>query len=329
MLDTNRESAQSIEQAALVWAARVDRGSLNDQEEAELNAWVAQDTRRAGAFARAMAANAYLDRTAALGAHYQPARVPLLASMGRRRMLAAAGGALAASIVAGVFGLRLLPHPARLATIKGDIRRVPLAEGSAVTLNTDSAIEPLLSAELRRVNLVRGEALFDVAKDPARPFVVYAGDTRVRAVGTSFNVRLHEQGGVAVSVREGIVEVTRGAQPSLRLRRGEYALSEAGRPLAARQIPDQELERSMAWRDGRLDLTGMTLGEAAAEFARYSDQRIMIADPAVASRRVAGVYSTSDPLGFARAVALGLGLTASQEDGAVQLRAPLPGEKIS
>lgn len=311
---SQRESAVAIDDAAMVWAARIDRG-LSPEEEAQLARWTSNDSRRTGALARAMAANSYFDRAAALGAGFQPAPKPALS---RRKFFLGGVGVLAASVVGGI-GLALLSRPERIGTAMGDVRRVAMPEGSAITLNTDSAIEPLFDDDARRVTLVRGEALFDVAKDRARPFTVQAGDTVVRAIGTSFTVRLHKDGRVGVVVYEGVVEVRREDQPPLRLAAGFATQPGDSREMRARPVSVAELDRTLAWRNGRLDLTGLTLGEAAAEFARYSPYRIHIPSPMVAQMRVTGVYSTTDPRGFARAATLSLGLVARESPNAVEL----------
>lgn len=314
------ETAAEIEAAALAWAARVDRAPLSADDRAELEAWAAADPRRAGAYARARAASAYLDRAAALGTGFRSAGHERAPVIDRRRALAAGGGLLAASL-AGAVGLGVLRHRERIVTPRGDVRRVSLPEGSSVTLNTSTALRPDIEGAVRRVELIRGEALFDVAKDPARPFVVAARDLRVRVVGTSFTVRVHEDDRVEVAVREGVVEVHRegDAQP-LRLTAGDVAVAAPAGELRRSSAPLETLERAMAWREGRLDLTGLTLGQAAAEFRRYSGRPIVVDDPAVAALKVAGVYSISDPEGFARAAAIGLGLEAVVEPERIRLR---------
>ena len=314
-----RENAADIEAAAATWAARVDRGPLSPEEQAALDAWAAADARRAGAYARAMAANAYLDQAAALGPNLHAKAEP---AWTRRQTFAAAGGAVAASLF-GVVGANLLWTRDRIATPKGDVRRISLPEGSAVTLNTDTAIRPDFSASERRVELLRGEALFDVAHDPSRPFRVFADGVRVEAIGTSFTVRRREGGAVDVIVRQGLVDVRRqGAAQSVRLPAGTASRVASGQPILAEALSPEAVDKAMAWREGRLELTGLTLSEAAAEFARYSDYEIRFEDPAVGRLEVSGVYSISDPEGFARAAALSLGLVAKPGDGGVLIGAP-------
>lgn len=320
-LTTIRDSSADIDAAAAAWAARVDRGPLSDEDQAALEAWAAQDPRRAGAYAKALAVSAHLDRAAGLGADFAPASHPAAKAADRRRLLAT-GGLLAAASVVGAVGYGALSLKGRVTTAKGDIRRAPLADGSAVTLNTETTIRAAFDGKMRRVDLLRGEALFDVAQDPARPFVVVAGDVRVRAVGTSFTVRTHADGQVGVIVREGVVEVWRGAEGKPVRLSAEHAVQVASAGvLAPTTVGPAAVDRAMAWRQGQIDLDGLTLGQAADEFARYSDRRIVIDDPTVARLKMTGLFSASDPDGFAKAAALSLGLTATpQADGVLLSR---------
>lgn len=322
-MTTTRESSADIDAAAAAWAARVDRGPLSDQEQAALEAWAAQDPRRAGAYARAMAVSAHMDRAAGLGADFAPALHPAAKAADRRRLLAT-GGLLAAASVVGAVGYGALSLKGRLSTAKGDIRRAPLEDGSAVTLNTDTAIRAAFDGQLRRVDLLRGEALFDVAKDSARPFVVVAGDVRVRAVGTSFTVRTRADGEVGVIVREGVVEVWRGPErrsggEPVRLAAGHAVQVASAGALSPTTVGSAAIDRALAWRQGQIDLDGLTLGQAADEFARYSDRRIVIDDPTVAKLKMTGLFSANDPDGFAKAAALSLGLRATTEADGVRL----------
>ncbi len=318
-MTTTRDSSADIDAAAAAWAARVDRGPLSDEDQSALEAWAGADPRRAGAYAKALAVSVRLDRARGLGTDFAPSRHPVAQAVDRRRLLAT-GGILAAAAVVGAVGYGANSLRGRVTTAKGDIRRAPLADGSAVTLNTDTAIRSAFSDKIRRVDLLRGEALFDVAKDPARPFVVVAGDVRVRAVGTSFTVRNHADGQVGVIVREGVVEVWRGSNGNPVRMTAAHAVQVANAgAVHPATVGSAAVERALAWRQGQIDLDGLTLGQAAAEFARYSDRRIVIDDPRVASLKMTGLFSASDPDGFARAAALSLGLTATPHPGGVTL----------
>jgi len=324
---TDPDSGTALEEIAFRWVARLDAGTLSADEEAELEAWTRVDSRHAGAFARAMAANAYLDRAAALGVPIQcvptpdiPAEAAPPSAISRRAWLGGAGGALAASLLAAA-GLRFGAGGERIQTPLGTIRRASLQDGSAVTLNSDASIEVALHEHVRSIRLLAGEANFDVAKDLVRPFVVEAGGVRIRVVGTSFQVRLLPADAVAVTVQEGIVEVSRESEPVLRLTAGDRTVLHASGAAEQQHLSEAEVDRIGLWQSGQIDLTGMTLADAAAEFARYSDRHIEIDDPAVARMKVAGIYSISDPAGFARDAAESLNLRASASAGGVRLAA--------
>lgn len=295
-----RESAADIEADAARWVVRVDRDSEDAGLRAELEAWLAGDRRRVGAYARAEAAWTHMDRASVLAVEGASGEGGALRV--RRRGVVAGFGALAAGLVAAVVAPRLLAR--RYDTALGEIRRVPMSDGSVAAINTDSALEIAMRPGLRAVKLERGEAWFAVAKDPERPFVVESGPVRVRAVGTAFSVRKRE-GGSDVLVTEGVVEVwTKGDKlPPRRVAAGQrlFAENDGGAPTSPRT--DADLGRQLAWRDGQIVLDGQTLAEAAAEFNRYNDRKIVVADPRLADERFVGWFRTNDPEGFAEAAA--------------------------
>lgn len=316
MKQSNEPTA--LDEQAASWALRLDAGTLTEAEEKELDDWTRADARHAGALARAMAANAYLDRIAALRPQSigEAVTAPIIApSMGsrpplinRRAWIGGSIGAVAATMMA-VIGISRWSAGDRISTPKGSLRREALADGSAVTLNSNAEINVVLEQSVRRVHLIAGEVNFDVAKDRARPFLIDAGDVQVRVVGTSFLVR-RDENDVAVTVREGVVEVRRSGGAPVRLGAGDRLLIGAGAGSRREALSMADVDRLGLWQRGEVDLTGMTLRDAATEFSRYSDQRIIINDDEVARLKVAGIFSTSDPVGFARAAALAQGLKA-------------------
>ncbi|MDZ4373544.1 MAG: FecR domain-containing protein, partial [Phenylobacterium sp.] len=294
--------ADDIDEAAASWAARADRG-LSPAEGVELEAWLAGDVRRPGAYARMTWALMSTEREH-VGATV--ARLPMRAT--RRGWLAGAG-ALAASVAGtGVYlgALRPVTH----ATRKGETKVVSLGDGSVITLNTETRLEVRYAHDGRRVHLLEGEALFDVAQDHDRPFVVTARGADVRAVGTSFTVSNLRSAPVEVLVREGIVEVARAdlpQQPPARLVANSRAiLARDTAAVAVAHVDNTELGSEMAWTDGRIVFRGETLAAAAARFGRYSDIGIIVVDPELGAERVAGVFNATDPVGFAQSVALSL-----------------------
>lgn len=317
---SDRETAQAISDRAAEWVARVDREGGGAAACAELEAWLAGDERRRGAYFRAQAAWRMLDRASVLGAGQAPAQAtpgdssedeagPHRAGRGwampRRRALWGAGAAIAASLAAGLLLPGILqPSSQRIETALGEIRRVPLEDGSLAAVNTQTMLDVTLTPELREIELARGEVWFQVAKDRARPFVVEAGEVRVKAVGTAFAV--HRTGtGVDVRVTEGTVEVWReGEAGALRRVSAGMRTFVGSAPGAPRVVTvGDEIDRSLSWRTGQLVFDGDTVAAAAAAFNRYNAVKLEIVDPALADEKMIGRFRTNEPDAFARAAA--------------------------
>lgn len=336
-------TSKEVDAIAADWAARIDRGELTAEEEQSLARWMDSDVRNRGAFMRLRAIALHTERARALGPAFDPdqfiarhADLDDATSIAGRdnsqqtlktprtpRRAVAAGVAAVVACIAVLIALQFTRGLQRYDTRQGEIRVVSLNDGSIVTLNTASRIQVEFEKDLRRVRLIEGEALFDVAKDSSRPFVVTAGEASVRAIGTSFTVRRLADEPIKVVVREGIVEVQQPASHTL-VRLTANMLTElpaaTGRAIAQPQIVDaDELNRELAWRDGRIAFEAETLEEAAAVFARYSDIRIVIDDPAIANKEITGLFTANDPISFAKAAGATLGLTVKVGGGEVHI----------
>src|ERR1700760_3749852 len=172
------KTAREIDAEAAYWAARVDRGVLTPDQNQALQAWLAADPRALGAYGRMRAVALATLRARALGPDFNPADFAIVQS---RRTLLKTGTAIAATLLVGSAGAwEVLRSRGRYSTSKGETKVVALKDGSVVTLNTDTEIAVEFGDTLRSVELVKGEALFDVSKNRLRPFVVSAGDTSVR-----------------------------------------------------------------------------------------------------------------------------------------------------
>src|SRR5690606_27900469 len=242
--------------------------------------------------------------------------------LNRRTVLAGGGAAIAASIAGGIMLLRGTSYT----TSVGEIRRVPLADGSIVAINTASAIDVNLDNAVREILIEQGEAWFQVTKDKQRPFVVAAGRARVKAVGTAFSVRRHS-GGAEVLVTEGIVEIwADGAEGHrVRLKAGSRGFVADDAAIVQAPAAPSAIDRTLAWRSGKVDLVGDRLDVAVAEFNRYNQRRVVIADPAIAGEQLDGVFRTDDPEGFAQAVHVTLDVPVDLSDSA-QIRIGNPGQ---
>lgn len=297
--------------AAVRWAVRRDAGPLSATEQAELDAWLAEKDSREGALLRAEATLAYLDRGRALGPLTENAPAPRVS----RRMIMTSGLAAAAA----VGGVAILSNNAeRIRTKVGEVRRLPLADGSVATVNTDSRLAVLVEPDKRLVQLDAGEAWFQVAHDTTRPFIVEAGDVRVRAVGTAFSVRKHDKG-ADVLVTEGAVEtwVVGREQDRARIAAGAKTVVETKKTqIAVVQAPD-DVDRALAWRNGELALNGETLGYAVAEINRYNKIQLSVDDPKLAAAPLVGYFRTNEPENFGCAVASMLGARVERKDAEI------------
>jgi transmembrane sensor len=292
-----------IDRVAASWATKRDLQGLSPEEQAEFDTWLAADVRHLGAYGRAEAVLCRLERLNTVALDSAPDDVVERRGWDRRRMLLAGSAAATAAAVIGITVIGNGIPEEKFSTQIGQTREVVLSDGSVVSLNTDSEISVRFTNEIRNINLLRGEALFDVAKNKRRPFIVSAGDTRVRAVGTSFTVSRLPQMPIQVLVREGTVELQRISAPEappVRASANMRAIAPPDAPIVAVAMPEEKLARDLEWQYGRIALDNETLMDAAAEFARYSEVRIVV-DPAVSNRTVTGLFASNDPVGFARA----------------------------
>lgn len=296
------EDRETVEQAAAKWIARRDLGPWTAAEGAALQTWLAESVAHRVAYYRFNATWQEAGRLKALGPPSASlVAIPIwtrLAHLLRARPYAtAASFVFAAFIVSGLFWIGVLDRD-HYSTVVGGLRSVPMADGSRVTLNTNSEVRIALRGRERLIELEQGEAFFEVAKDPNRPFIVKAGDKRVVAVGTRFSVR-REGGDVRVIVSEGIVRfegskaTVSESEQSLMLKAGAVARTRSDAVLV-QQASATDIERSLTWRSGLLSFRDTPLAEAVAEFNRYNQRKIVIEDPAIAAVEIGGIFRSTN-----------------------------------
>lgn len=247
---------------------------------------------------------------------------PLWRSLIRSRALAAS---VTVAMAAGIGGYLLSAGPPAYRTAVGGVEAVALSDGSNVTLNTNSEIRVVVTDTQRRVDLKRGEAFFEVAKDSARPFVVMAGGQRIVAVGTQFSVRRSESDAdeVSVVVTEGRVRVGPAAGAAAALPPAEVAAGSIARSGAAGVLiqprPARPVEDYVSWRSGYLVFHETAMAEVVAEFNRYNTTKLVINDSTVASIHIGGNFRSTNVEAFVRLL----------EDGfAAPIRVERRGEQI-
>jgi transmembrane sensor len=238
-----------------------------------------------------------------------------------RRRLVVAGVTAALFGSAGTWWLER--RPATYVSRVGEIRRVTLSDGSHMVLNTSTEATVRFDRTRREIELAAGEGVFEVTKDPQRPFIVRAGSVAVRAVGTVFAVRSADQR-VDVTVTEGVVEIVGdralGNAVIRRVAANEHATIMETREVQVQSIPHGEAERRLAWRDGMADFAGDSLETAVQEINRHNRRQIVIDDAVLASRPVVGVFRVDDPDGFAATVATALGAHSVALNDSVHLQ---------
>jgi len=288
---TRREAAE--------WFTRLSQPSVTTQSIQAFRAWRRDPGNRA-AYDRL---EAIWDAAGALteDPDVQALRLQTRArTVGAPRRRVVSWGALATAGAAGLAAL--LFHalsPAAYESGLGEQRIVRLADGSVLRLNTDSRVSVKLGDERRDVRLERGQALFEVAHDPSRPFVVRAGRAEVRALGTVFDVRMADRK-VDVTLVEGSVQVSTPSGGRIKLRPDERVQVRDG----ALEVPaPTDADREISWTDRRLIFQQTPLAEAVAEVNRYSKRKVELEAPDLADAPVNGVFATGDTEAFAAAAA--------------------------
>lgn len=241
----------------------------------------------------------------------------------RRLPVLAIAASLACAVGLAALTYRLLPPPSNVyATRVGAMETVALSDGSRLTLNTDSQLRIDMDASDRRVRLRQGEAFFEVAKDPSRPFVVEAGDKRIIAVGTAFSVRRNGDD-VRVVVSEGRVRVETvgrgaGATPAPLLDAGMVARTQ-GEAVLVQSRSEREIAQNLSWRTGQLVFRDTPMAEAVAEFNRYNTRKLVIEDAAVDDLRIGGIFRANQLDAFVSLVQQGFPVQARTEDDRIVL----------
>lgn len=302
-----------IEEQAAQWLAREDRG-LSETEQAAFEAWLAEETAHRVGYLRLKAVWRRADRLAELGQAQIVARVA-----SRAFDAGAAWRAIAATLLVACLGVGGYYLYWRTATVEnvaavyvtqlGRSRMVHLADGTNIQLNTNTRLKQTMTSTARVVTLEQGEAYFDVAKDPRRPFVVYANGRRITDIGTKFSVR-REGDGIEVLIAEGRVRVdmpnARGGSHPVEAGAGSIIVARADGTLVALKS-QRDIADRLSWRQGMLVFDRETLGTAAAEFNRYNNKHIIVVG-AARDLRIGGRFRPDNAEGFASLIKEGFGL---------------------
>ncbi|MGH8210686.1 MAG: FecR family protein, partial [Steroidobacteraceae bacterium] len=316
-----------VHSTAASWDARLRSHRCTDDDRAAFRVWCEADPRHQGAVDRLQQALATLRQA---GEHPQVRALREVASVAdkrtadRRRLWGAAlaAGVLAAAAALTVTRVQQWEPPVTAATTSigvpvnmalspgggfasalNERRTIALRDGSSVTLNAATHIDTEWLPKERRIRLLSGQAVFRVAKDPTRPFIVTVGDRTVTALGTAFDIKL-DADKVQVTLMEGRVVIgglgKAAAQPTLELTPNEQLVATAGEAPKVRRV---DIASATGWAEGQVYFTDETLSAAVAEMNQYSAEQITLGDPTLRDYRVNGMFRAGNQDGFAGALA--------------------------
>ncbi len=303
-----------LEQAA-AWHVRLSSDTAGEQDWLAFETWLGESGEHGRAYEAVEGLWVALDDAGPALSSVVAFRPRATAS--RRVWLGAAAACLVGAVALGVTLDTTSTETYR--TARGERRVIALSDGSQVTLNGDSQIKVRLGRRERDVEMADAEAVFDVAKDAGRPFVIRAGDRQIRVVGTEFNV-LRRDGDVSVTVRRGVVEVrpagVSGANPIARLRAGQGLSHREG--ATGDLVAAADTEAALAWTQGRLIFRNERLSEVARVLNRYAETPIMVA-PDARDLRVTAALNLEGEDVMVRRLSEFLPVRVSNEAGAVRL----------
>lgn len=291
--------AESIDHKATDWLLRLNESDATAQDFDAFNEWCARDRLHREAYERVASLWADLGEMHPVIAGTAANNVtPVLSSgtgqqrpglLKRFRGTAAWSGAIAACITffiavsSGEVASFLADH----STATGEQTRVTLEDGTIAYLNTNTAMNVSFDADGRRIDLLRGEAFFEVSRDPERPFTVVAYEGHSVAIGTAYGVRSDfASGQTAVTVQEGVVGVRPGGAKDTQsvVRAGQQVRYSAETGMGP--VTDVDIEDSLSWKRGLVSFDGLQMSEAIAEIDRYMPGMILLLDVEVRSEAV-------------------------------------------
>jgi transmembrane sensor len=311
--------SDSVRAEAAAWVARIHSSSRSPALEAGMRKWLEADPAHARAFEIATEA---WEIGGSVRSSAMPRTADPFVEAPSRKLVTTRRVAIAATVLAlaGTV-IYLQREPPLIATAVGEQRMLTLNDGTRIFLNTDTRLFVKEDAAQRGVRLENGEAWFDVAVDPRRPFVVTAGDQKVVALGTDFVVRRESQQ-LTVTLVEGKVGVSPAApsdKPTRVLTPGQRLTFVGGKPP---RLDEPAMHEVTAWRRGEVIFDKTRLQDAAAEMNRYSEVKLIIDGPQAADIRLSGIFRAGDSARFAQAVGVTYHLAIVHEAGRIRISDP-------
>lgn len=318
---------------AAYWLAKMDSGLVEPQEFKDFLRWKRADPQNAVAYIELSNIFSDADSSSAnnRATHVNDAAA-LKPALARDKNISTQGRyltfslkiSIAASVLIGLFVLLVSGLPLNsqtpqqsldLMTQIGEQHNTVLKDGSQILLNTQSQVKVRFKESERSVHLVSGEAHFDVAHDPKRPFRVYTPHGNVSAVGTAFSINLVDQE-LAVTVTEGRIAVS-SADAYGRQKNRPLAMVDAGHQVRVsndvpqvNSIDTRAMEKQIAWHSGLLIFDGDSLTSVIAQISRYTDKHFVIADENIGQVKIGGQFRTTEIEGLLESLDSGFGISA-------------------
>ena len=322
---TNFNNTTEITAEACAWMAQLNSGELTCADELALKEWIQRSPRHASELKNianlSKDINILTDMNDSIDCAVQKQH-----SIKRSTKINTRWGSritvvsLSLAFVVGILIFNVhspsVIQPLLISTAVGEFKQVELSDGTVVKINTNSKLAINYTDKVRRVRLLAGEALFDVKHNPQRPFLVYADEQFVRAVGTAFTVSLLKDT-LSVTVVEGKVEFAKLASPkinqidsnsktplvnqpispvrSIFLEVGQQIEISANKPVAVvKDVPDNDLQRELSWQYELFDFSDTPLKEVINELSRYSSMKVEIVDSSLFNIKFGGIFRTND-----------------------------------
>jgi transmembrane sensor len=318
---SDEPDAMAIEDAAADWVeARRNVEDWTAERQTELEAWLAKSLAHRVAFVRIEATWRRTDRLAALR---RPVQEQTDANLPRKSFWTRIALAVVLAVVSGLIGANyFLRAPAQMiATPVGGHRHIMLADGSQIELNTDTAVRIDFTEKGRVIELLKGEAFFEIHHNGAHPFTVTAADHRIVDLGTKFLVRMTMET-LKVTLVEGRARLE-GANPQARqhaivLTPGDLAVATKNSVSVSKRRMS-EIANTLAWRQGTIVLNNASLADAVAEFNRYGGPLLVVADRDAAKMTINGTFRTNAAEEFAGMAHEIFGLRVQHQNGDIVL----------
>ncbi len=314
---------QERDEAAIAWRARKMSGEMSSSERAAFEEWLNADAENRIAFEEIEEAAASLDSmgTELLAESFESELTQeslIDRSPSRKRMAIAASVFLVvlSSIAATFFLATTNSIKQTYATRIGQNEMYSLRDGSAVHLNTNTALYIEYSRRKRLVEFASGEALFNVVQNPKRPFIVKTANAEVFVTGTVFNVFTQGQETI-VSVVSGTVDVTAKDGPMVTLLAGQRVSFSENK--SSDGVTSFNPNESLAWRSGKVRFDRAPLAEAVADLNRYFARPIILDDPSLHDLSVTGEFDVNDQQTVVNALVIAFALNQTPTESAIKL----------